>query len=373
MGDRGRVVITGGHHNSALVVAEELRSRGYEVIWFGHKYTMKGAKKPGAEYEEVIQSGFKFVEIKAGKFYRTLDLSNFVRLPFGFIQALYQLLKYRPKLIISFGGYLAVPVVIWGWYLRIPTITHEQTVVYGLANRLISLFAKKILVSWEASLRHFPEKKVIFTGLPLRACIFRGDKKKLSFKNELPTIYITGGKQGSHIINEVVAQSLPLLLEKCNIIHQCGGASEYDDFSHLSKIRELLSPKLKARYILREYIFQDEIGDVFATADLVVGRSGAHITYEMAALGKPSLFIPIPWSYANEQYENARILQKVGIAEILAQSALSGESFVSTINKMLGNLSAYRKNAKTTAGLVKLDAGRRIADLVDEITHAKGS
>jgi UDP-N-acetylglucosamine--N-acetylmuramyl-(pentapeptide) pyrophosphoryl-undecaprenol N-acetylglucosamine transferase len=302
---RKRVVITGGHHNSALVVAEELRKRGYEVIWFGHKYSMKGDVKPSAEYQEVTKAGFKFVEIRAGKFYRTYHPLKLVRLPFGFFQSFYYLLRVRPNLILSFGGYLAVPVVLWGWLFRIPVITHEQTVVYGLANRFIQPFAQKILVSWKTSLEHFSEKKAVLTGLPLRPKIFKRQKGKFDFKNDLPTVYITGGKQGSHAINQAVAQSLPDLLKKHNLIHQCGGSTIYNDLSFLKKIKSRLPEELKKRYLLRDYIFQQEIGSVFAAADLIVSRAGAHITYEIAALGKPALFIPIPWSYADEQLKNA--------------------------------------------------------------------
>ena len=361
-----KIVITGGHHNSALVVAEELRERGYEVIWFGHRYSMRGDDKPSAEYQEVTKAGFKFVEIRAGKFYRTYHPFKLARLPLGFIQSFYYLLKFRPNLILSFGGYLAVPVVISGWLLRIPIITHEQTVVYGLANRVIQPFAKKILVSWKNSLEHFSEKKAVLTGLPLRPKIFQKQKGKFDFKNDLLTVYITGGKQGSHVINEAVAESLPDLLKKYNLIHQCGGSTVYNDLSKLKKIRDELSPKLKKRYLLRDYIFQQEVGSVFAAADLIVSRAGAHITYELAALGKPALFIPIPFSFAEEQLKNAQILAQTGLVEILPQEKLSAKMLSRLINKMVLNLGRYKKNSVRAQKLVKLDAAKRIVELVEK-------
>lgn len=359
-----KIVITGGHHNSALVVAEALRDKGYEVIWFGHKFTMWGDKEPGAEYKEVTKAGFKFVEIKAGKFHRTYHPLKLARLPLGFSQALFHLLRFRPQFILSFGGYLAVPVVIYGWLLRIPIITHEQTVVYGLANRVIERFAKKILVSWKTSLKHFPGNKVVFTGLPLRPEIFTKQKGKYDFKNDLPTIYITGGKQGSHLINQAVREILPDLLKQYNLIHQSGSTTVYDDFSEMKRIRNQLLPELKKRYLLVDYIYRSEIGQVFAAADLVVSRAGAHITYEMAALGKPVLFIPIPWTYADEQTKNAQILVKAGIAKILPQSQLTPKRLYQTIEKMIANLDQYKKNSLKAKKLVKLDATQKIIKLV---------
>jgi len=364
-----KIVITGGHHNSALVVAEALRDKGYEVIWFGHKFTMWGDKTPGAEYQEVTKAGFRFIEIKAGKFHRTYHPAKLIRLPLGFTQSFYHLLRFRPSLIISFGGYLAVPVVIYGWLLRIPIITHEQTVVYGLANRVIERFARKILVSWETSLKHFSPDRAIFTGLPLRPEIFSKEKGKYDFKDNLPTVYITGGKQGSHIINQAIKGCLANLLKNYNLIHQCGSTTVYDDFSEMERIRDQLPSELKKRYLLTDYIFRQEIGHVFTAADLVVGRAGAHITYEMAALGKPAIFIPLPWAYADEQTENAQILVKAGIAEILPQTQLTPQKLIQLIKKMIKNLDQYKKNSSQAKKLVKLDAAQEIVKLAEKLVQ----
>ncbi len=365
-----RIVITGGHHTSALLIAEKLRSLGYEIIWFGHKYTMWGDKSPGAEYKEVVKSGFRFVEIKAGKIHRTYHPLKLARLPIGFIQSFYYLLRFRPSLILSFGGYLAVPVVVCGWLLRVPSVTHEQTVVYGLANRVIEHFAKKIFVSWKTSLKRFPANKVVFTGLPLRPEIFTRKKGKYDFRNNLPTIYITGGKQGSHAINQATKDILFRLLEKYNLIHQCGSSTIYNDFSQLEKIRAQLPVELKRRYILKDYIFAKEIGSAFAAADLVVSRAGAHITYELAALGKPVLFIPIPWTYQDEQTKNAQMLVKSGIAEILPQRELTGTTLFEKILEMMRNLEKYQKNAPKAKKLVRLNASQKIVKELNVFTKS---
>lgn len=361
-----KIVITGGHHNSALVVAEELRKRGYEIIWFGHKYTMWGDENVGAEYKEVTKAGFKFIEIKAGKFYRTYNPAKIALIPVGFFQSLYYLLKFKPNLVLSFGGYLAVPVIVCAWLLGIPSLTHEQTVVYGLANRIISHFAKKVLVSWETSVKHFPKNKAVFTGLPLRPEIFQRQNLKYEFNHKLPTIYITGGKQGAHVINQIARESLENLLKNYNIIHQCGSSSLYNDIRKQEELKKSLSEEFKRRYVVKEYFFREEIGAVFSSCDLVISRSGAHTVYELAALGKPSILIPIPWSSRDEQLKNAQILKNHGIAEIIMQKDLYPTSLLNMIEKMSKNIDFYKKNALRVKKLIKFDATQKIANIVQE-------
>ena len=366
-----RIVITGGHHNSALVVAEELRQRGYEVLWFGHRFTMWGDKNPGAEYREVTEAGFEFMEIKAGKFYRTYHPLKLARLPFGFCQSFYYLLKFRPKLILSFGGYLAAPVVLSGWLLGIPAMTHEQTVVYGLANRLISRLAKKIFVSWETSLSHFPSQKVILSGLPLRPEIFSQEKGRFDFKNKLATIYLTGGKQGSHWLNQAAEEVLTEILQDYNLIHQCGESSLDDDLFRLRKKKSNLMPRLRSRYLVQAYFGLKEIGQVLASSNLVISRAGAHTVYEMAALGKPAIFVPLPWSFQDEQNKNAQILVAAGQAEILPQSRLNGKNLLRAIRTMMKNLSRYEQAMPKTRALIKLEATKIMVDQIDAYFQKK--
>ena len=150
------LVFTGGHHTSALEVAKQLKRRGWRIIWFGHRHSMWSDKSDSAEYHDVTTSDIKFYNLQAGKFYRTFHPLKLIRIPWGFIQSFYWLLRLKPVGIVSFGGYLAVPTVITGWILGIPAITHEQTVAAGWANRLIARFAQKIAVTWPVSARHYP-------------------------------------------------------------------------------------------------------------------------------------------------------------------------------------------------------------------------
>lgn len=337
-----KIVICGGHHNSALVVAEKLIEKGDKVFWFGHKFSMIGDKNPSAEYLEVTKENIPFIEIKAGKFqpkYRFL--SYFLRIPVGFFQSFFNLLKIKPDLIFSFGGYLALPVVVDGWVLGIPSVTHEQTTVSGLANKIIAKFCKKIFVSFPSSISYFPKNKTILTGLPIKKEIFKKGKKL--FENSRKTIYVTGGKQGAHVINKAVFEILPQLLQNFNVIHQCGSTSLYKDLGKALQVKEKLKEKGE-NYLVKEYFFEEEIGSVFNTADFLVSRAGAHTIYELMALNKPAILVPISWSSRNEQEENAKLLVSLGLAKILSQDDLEQGKLFETILEFEKNLSKYKIN-----------------------------
>jgi UDP-N-acetylglucosamine--N-acetylmuramyl-(pentapeptide) pyrophosphoryl-undecaprenol N-acetylglucosamine transferase len=196
-----KLVITGGHHSSALPVINELKRRNpdIELYWIGHRHSLKGDKNDTLEYKEITALSIPFYELNTGKFYKTYNPFKVLKVINGLFQSYKILSKIKPDLIMSFGGYLAVPVVIVGYLLKIPAITHEQTMVTGYANKVISRFAKKILLSWESSKKYYPGKSTVVTGIPLRSSIFNVSSNIFETQNNLPTILIMGGKSGSHI------------------------------------------------------------------------------------------------------------------------------------------------------------------------------
>lgn len=361
-----KIVFTGGHHNSALVVARLLRKKGHQIFWFGHKHTMEKEKSLSAEYLEVRRYGFPFFEIKTGKFYRTYNPLQYFKIVFGFFQALILLLRFRPNLIVSFGGYLAVPVVFAGFLLRIPSFIHEQTTQAGLANQITSFLAKKIFITWPSSIRFFPKKKTELIGLPLRKSFFKKNKTKL-FKNNLPTIFVVGGKQGSHFINKLIEESLVEILKEYNLIHQAGRIKRTGDLARLRKKRKALPPELKKRYLLKPYFFDEEMTTYLPAADLVISRAGAHIIYELAVLGKPAVLIPYPWSYKNEQLKNAQVLEKLGMAKILSQKQANSLILIKTIKNCFKELEKLEKNPPAGGQrLIKKDAAEKMVSFIEK-------
>ncbi len=352
-----KIIICGGHHNSALVVAEKLKEKGNEIFWFGHKYSMLGDKNPSAEFLEVTQKGFPFVEIQAGKWQPSSRFcQNLLRIPVGFWQSYRELSRIKPDLVFSFGGYLALPVAYMAFLLGIPVVTHEQTTVAGWANRMIGVVAKKIFLTFESSGSFYPKDKVVLTGLPLRPEIFKSGKKL--FRNKKKTIYITGGKQGSHAINEAVFKILPQLLERFNLIHQVGSTTLFNDIEKAREIKIGLGESGR-NYLPKEYFFGEEIGSVFNSADFVVSRAGAHIVYELSALGKPAILIPLPNSSCQEQEKNAQMLKDLGLAEILPQSEVEKGELKNMIGKVAEDLKKYQpaREMKTPPDSAELMAG----------------
>ncbi len=335
-----KIVITGGHHSSALPVITELRSRypDIEIFWFGHRFSASGDKNDTLEYREIRALKIPFYNLQAGKFYKTFNPIRLIKIFVGLAHSFLLLLKIRPDIILSFGGYLAVPTVISGKILGIKSVTHEQTIVAGYANKVIAYFADKILVSWPGSKKYFSEEKVVETGLPLRDEIFTSKSNCFQFENNLSVIYITGGKLGSHNINKLVGESLEVLLSKYNIIHQTGDNSVYKDYDALTEKYENLKKSgknLSGKYYLLKFVFADCIGEAYSKSSLVLSRSGAHTCSEIMALNKKAVLIPIPWVSHNEQNLNAEYVKSMGLCEILSEKEMTSDTLISVIDKVI--------------------------------------
>jgi UDP-N-acetylglucosamine--N-acetylmuramyl-(pentapeptide) pyrophosphoryl-undecaprenol N-acetylglucosamine transferase len=359
-----KLVITGGHHSSAIPVIKKIREsrRDVEIHWVGHKRSMKGDENDTLEYKEITSMGIPFHDLKAGKVYRTGNIGRLLRVPFGVFQSLYLLIKVQPDVILSFGGYLAAPVVLAGWFLGIPSVTHEQTVVSGYANKVIALFAKKIFLSWPQSAEKFPKGKALLTGIPLRDSVFKISSDNFKISNDLPTVFVTAGKTGSHFINNLIFQTLEELLGFCNIIHQCGDNSVYNDFDNLLSKYSSVKNNVEGIYYPRKFIFEDEVGEAYSKSDLVVARSGAHTVAELLALQKPCILIPIPWVSHNEQNKNALMLETGGTAKILDQNLCTPEVFAQAIKQSLEHLSDYSLKDESLLSLLKSDSAELIAN-----------
>lgn len=367
-----KIIITGGVLTPALAVIDELKEQvKWEIYYLGRRYSMEGDPTLSVESKVIPQKGVNFISFNPGRLQRRFTkytVLSLLRIPVGLFQALIILRKIKPQVILSFGGYVSVPVVVAGWFLRIPVLTHEQTIVFGLASKINSFFARVVAVSFPQSRSYFPQKKVILTGNPLRKAIFKSQKPIWLKRNILNSkvIYITGGNQGSHLINQAVLEILPDLIAKYVIIHQTGEK----DFSEILNQKMSEDQKFLGYFVL-PYINDEEIGWVFDQADLVVSRAGANTISEMAALGKPAILIPIPWTYQDEQTKNARMLVDTGLAEMIPESNLSGKALLSKIDTMMSNLKKYKSGASLAQKSIKVDASRKIVDLVYAITQKK--
>jgi len=369
-----KLVITGGHHSSALPIIKKLQksNKDVEIHWIGHKYSLRGNNAPTLEFIEITDLHIPFYNLNAGKFYKTYNIFRLLKIPFGFIQAFYLLIKIRPDVILSFGGYLAVPVVLVGKFLGIKSLTHEQTIVTGYANSVIAKYVNKVLISWPESAKYFPSDKLIYTGIPLRDSIFKVKSKSIKINTELPTLYITGGKTGAHSINMAVAEVLTDLLDVCNIIHQCGDHTELKDYELLEGKYKKLTDK-PGKYILRKFVMDDEIGEVFSKSDLIISRSGAHIVSEVIALEKPAIFIPISWVSHNEQLKNAQMVKDYGLAEIIEEADLQPHYLLNKIKDVLSHIKSYKLTSKKIKDELLKDSTSIIVNEIFDLYKTKST
>lgn len=367
-----KILVTGSHFTPAQAVIEQLQKhKDVEIVYVGRKYTREGDKTPSTESQVLPKLGIKFINLTTGRLQRAFTIytiPSLLKIPLGLIQACYILLKEKPDVILSFGGYVAVPVVIWGWLFSIPVIIHEQTLVSGLANTISSYFADKIAVSFSENLQSFPEGKVVLTGNPLRKEILNPTLKDLDTeykkiieiarKDKLPVILVTAGNQGSHLINQTLSQILDKLIQEFSVIHQTGD-SKFQDYENLLEQQKKL--KHPERYLVKKWINSEDMGNLISQADLVVARAGMNTLVELAFHGISTLVIPIPYLHKNEQTVNARFFEKLGLSKTLLQKDLNSETLFNSIKEMIVHLDESKKRAKEARLVVIPDAAQRVA------------
>lgn len=363
-----KILICGGHPTPALATIDELKKKYPEIslIFVGRKYAIESERTLSYEYKGCGERNIPFRELQAGRITRLItksSLLNIVRVPYGFLQALILLLQEKPNTIISFGGYIALPIAFWGWVLQIPIYTHEQTMKPGNANKLIGFFSTKIFVAFEEVLRFFPSHKTEWIGNPVRDIIFSQNSLPFLLDESVPVLYVSGGSLGSHSINLHIFQLLDDLLPFFTIIHQTGDVKEYGDWETAQKYSQKFQKKYPNRYIPLTHVSEKEMGAVYAKSEFVIGRSGANTFFELIALQKPSLFIPLPWSANGEQKAHAEFFKMHGIGEVFDQKNKS-EVLLMAIKTFHENISRYLKAFKALPLQLKRDATQTLVQKI---------
>lgn len=360
-----KIVLTGGHAAAtAYAVIEKIKliKPDWIIYWIGTKWAIEGKLDKTLEYKTFPGMGINFIDIKAGRIQRKFTkytIPSLLKIPVGFIQSFYHLARLKPNVVLSFGGFAGFPVVVASWILRIPVVVHEQTAVAGRANRLSSFFANKIALSRASSLKYFDKNKSTITGNPLSSEF----DKPPSIKNlhEPSVLLISGGSRGSELINDAFMDSLSTLLKNYLVIHQTG-EGEYNKFL---KVRETLTKDLKPNYRIFPFIEKAKWYKVLSNADLVVGRAGANFVSEIIALKKPSILIPLAISYLDEQTENAKIAERIGLATIVNQNELNGEILTKYVNRLRRNYSKIIKEAKVGT-IDDLSASSKLVEILEK-------
>jgi UDP-N-acetylglucosamine--N-acetylmuramyl-(pentapeptide) pyrophosphoryl-undecaprenol N-acetylglucosamine transferase len=360
-----KIMITGGHVTPAIAVIDEIFSEkpSWNMVFVGRMTAFEGGGSFVQEQTVVEQKGIRFIPITTGRIQRAFTMhtiTSLIKIPFGLVQALSILKREKPDIVLSFGGYVAFPIVMAAALFRIPVVTHEQTRRPGLANRIISLLAHTVCVSFEDVNERFPKGKTVYTGLPVRKEFFLPSSKDMLAVpyTTYPIIYITGGSTGSTSMNALLFPLVDRLVKEYIVIHQMG----YQSATSGELVKHSLPYKTKDRYVIRDNFDAKTTAWIMQKASLVIGRAGANTVMELALLQKKTILIPLPWAGEGEQKENARWLQKFGFGAIIDQRVTTSELIYQQILLIL------KQPKSTTQGYtLRRDGAKQVVRQLDLI------
>ena len=344
---------TGGHLFPGIAVGEEFLKRdpANAVLFIGTERGLESRIVPqrGFNLKTITVKGFKG-RGAAGKV-----LSAAV-LPRAFLQSWKCLRRCRADIVCGVGGYVSGPAVLAGVVMRIPAVIHEQNSFPGLSNRLLGKFVNRIFISYDESRSFFPEGRTVFTGIPLRQQIL---ERPVPAQEDLFTVAVLGGSQGSHEINRAMATALPYLLpikDRVRIIHQSGAEDE----------AMLAAAYRKLGFDVQVIPFIDDMIATYGKAHLLISRAGAATLAEIALCGRAAILIPYPFAANNHQEKNARVFVEKGAALMIRSPELSGERLAQAILDGEQHRDRFEQMGKQSRVLAQPQAAQMIVDICYE-------
>jgi UDP-N-acetylglucosamine--N-acetylmuramyl-(pentapeptide) pyrophosphoryl-undecaprenol N-acetylglucosamine transferase len=341
---------TGGHVIPALAIANELKkSYGAEVLFIG--------TARGIENRLVPAAGFSLQLVRVGAL-KNVSLLTRAKTAFDLPRAVWDagrmLNEFAPDVVIGVGGYASGPTMLAALVKHIPTLAFEPNVVPGFANRVVARFVSAAAVHFEETAKYFRHAEV--TGVPVRQAFFEIAARR----DGTATLLVFGGSQGAHAINEAMIRCLPELKHEApgmHIIHQTG-ERDYNDA--LAAYRGLGESAEVFKFI-------EDMPAAFARADVVVCRSGASTVAEIAASGKPAIFVPFPRAADDHQRVNAEALARAGAAVVVEESKLEGVWLAETIAALLGDAKRLERMSVAARSLAHPNAARDIAAMATRV------
>ena len=328
--DKKKILFTGGgtvgHVAPNLALITRFQQEGYDICYIG-SYN-------GVEQDLVNRAGVAYHPIATGKLRRYFNWRNFSD-PFlvlcGIIQSLLLLQRFKPNIIFSKGGFVALPVVMAAWVLRIPTVVHEADLTPGLANRLSFPLATRICVTFSETMDSLAKKylaKTIVSGLHIKTAFLQPDpergRKLCDFSGEKKIIVVFGGSLGADRINSVLRTILPNLLKQFQIAHICG--------------KGMVDKSLESQDYRQFAYLHEEFPHLLAAADLVISRAGANTVYELLTLRKPNILLPLSKAASRgDQITNAKYCLAHGFSEVIFDEQLESDILLAKILNLMGN------------------------------------
>ena len=359
---------SGGHFYPLMSIAESLRTTNENVSLY--------YAGPNPYNKAALDAlNIRYVWCPAGKrrkYTSFLNVLDIFKTLFGILVALIKLFILYPDVVVSKGGYTSIPIILAGWFYRIPILVHESDAVVGTANKLGMRFARAIAVSYPKTLETISRSNVHFTGIPIRQELLESarpqDARELGIDNDLPIILVLGGSQGAERVNELILESLDELLPAYNIIHQTGEQS----FSvTVLSARELIRDNtLIARYHPIAFLEASVLNQALHAATLVISRAGSGSIHEIAVHGKPSVLIPIPEEISHDQRTNAYTYAATGAAIVIEEHNLKGGLLRAEIDRIMQNSELYTSMTESARTFAPRSAGSVLANTIIELAKS---
>ncbi len=363
---------TGGHINPALAIAAKIKEKHPEAV-----IEFIGTSR-GLETTLVPREGYKLHLVNVRGFKRKLCAETFVALKeavTSVFEAKKIIKEFKPDVVIGTGGYVCWPVLKAAAQMKIPTAVHEQNAFAGVTNKMLAKYVDKVMISFEAARRYFPESKVVLTGNPIKDEMLRADRisarAQLGVDDDTPVILSYGGSLGARRVNETSIEVIERFSENAKVFHiHATGKIYYEDTKERLLKRgytETQKGELrKGNVVVREYIYN--MPSLMSAADVLVCRAGAMTMSEVSAMGKAAVIIPSPNVTDNHQYKNAKVLADANSGILIEESNLNGETLVKAVKELCEDKKKRQSIQENVRQFAVCDSLERIYSVIEEIT-----
>lgn len=356
---------TAGHINPAIAIANKIKNENSnsEIIFIG--------TKRGLENDLVPRAGYKLETVEAYGLSKKIsieNLKNVIRTIKGINQAKNIIKKFAPDIVIGTGGYICGAVMLAAQKYKIPTMLHESNAFPGKAVKILSKKVDTILVGFKEAILRLPEaKNIIITGTPTKVKDLNLSPmqkkeilKQLGLKDDKPVVLIFGGSQGAKAINDVIVDIINEKINKNYQIIWAPGKIQFDIIKrHIKNMSKLEGIKIVP------YIYNME--EVMNASDLIIARSGAMTITEISTVGKPAIFIPLPYVSQNHQEYNAQVLQNVNAAKIILNKDLTKFKLNQEIENIISNKDKMKIMGENAKKLAIKDVEKKIYKEIEKL------
>lgn len=346
---------TGGHTSPACAIIEELQKRDPQLIlqWVGRAH--------GIEERICRARAYPFRSIWVEGWPRGRSLRKAwaaIKLGVSMLQCMLFLRKFKPQAVIGVGGYVSLPLMYMAQRAGIPTFLHEQNRLLGMSNRICAPRATRIFLSYSDTKGDFPVERAILAGNPVRPGFIHPPSREealaaFGLESHAPVVLVVGGSQGAQHLNEALASALPLFKE---------GEAQFIWMTGVSGANAAREAAAQAAISVHVFPFIDDMPAACAAADLILSRSGASSTAEIAVMRKPSILVPYPHATDNHQEQNARAFEAHGASQVLLDAECTPERLASLVRGLLAEPERLSAMGRAAGALAKPAAAERIAD-----------